>query len=113
MDLNAILLSHSTKIFILTHTAEAAAILGEPLMVPYALMGSTELATIVSESSLLSFVLLLENHGILTIGSSLLQAFDRLEVLENAAKMTVITELMKQKKPLEGERLNQVRNFFK
>lgn len=94
-------------------TAEAAAILQEPCMVPYALMGSSDLARAVSESSLISCILLLENHGILTIGSGLLQAFDRLEVLENAAKMTVITEIMKQNKPLEGERLKQVREFFK
>lgn len=93
--------------------AEAAAILSEPLMVPYALMGSSALAEMVSESSLKSDILLLENHGILTVGSGLLQAFDRVEVLENAAKMTVITEIMKQKKPLEGERLIQVREFFK
>jgi L-fuculose-phosphate aldolase len=121
-DVNAVIHAHPvfSSSFTAMHcsidtnlTAEAAAILGEPLLVPYALMGSTELAANVSESSILSVVLLLENHGILTIGSSLLQAFDRLEVLENAAKMTVITELMKQKKPLEGERLNQVRNFFK
>ena len=49
-------------------TAEAFAILGEPLFVPYALMGSSDLAGIVSDYSLKSDILLLENHGILATG---------------------------------------------
>jgi L-fuculose-phosphate aldolase len=33
---------------------------------------------------------LLRNHGILTVGETLLQAFDRLEVLEVAARQTLM-----------------------
>ncbi|TFG42825.1 MAG: class II aldolase/adducin family protein, partial [Bacteroidia bacterium] len=69
-------------------TAEATAICDDPCFVQYALMGSKKLASLASESILKSDILLLENHGIITTGSSLLQAFDKLEVLENAAKMT-------------------------
>jgi len=47
-------------------TAEARAILGEPLFVRYALMGSSELAQVAAENILKSDILLLENHGILT-----------------------------------------------
>ena len=74
-------------------TAEARAICGEPILVPYALMGTAQLAKLASENIHGSDILLLENHGILAAGTSLLQAFDRLEVLENAAKMTLITEI--------------------
>jgi L-fuculose-phosphate aldolase len=59
-------------------TSEACAILEEPLMVPYALMGTKKLADLVADHIEKSDILLLENHGILTIGNTLLQAFDKI-----------------------------------
>jgi L-fuculose-phosphate aldolase len=94
-------------------TAEAKAICGDPCFVQYALMGSRELASIASESILKSDILLLENHGILTTGSSILQAFDKLEVLENAAKMTMIVELTGKKKPLTKARILELERLFR
>lgn len=96
-----------------TLTAEACAILGEPLFVPYAMMGSPELAGLVSDYSLNSDILLLENHGILATGRSLLQAFDRIEVLENAAKMTVIVTLMGKPGGLSPARINEIKKLFR
>jgi L-fuculose-phosphate aldolase len=94
-------------------TAEAKAILGNPLFVPYALMGSAELATLVAENILHSDILLLENHGILTTGSNLLQAFDKIEVLENAAKMTLIVDMTKKKSPLNKTRVREIEKTFR
>jgi L-fuculose-phosphate aldolase len=94
-------------------TAEARAICGDPCFVPYALMGTKELASIASESIITSDILLLENHGVLTTGSSLLQAFDKLEVLENAAKMTMIVEIMGKKKPLSKTRIIELDKLFR
>lgn len=94
-------------------TAEARAICGEPRIVPYALMGSEELADIVAQNSSEADVLLLENHGILTTGSSLLQAFDKLEVLENAAKMTLIVEMTGKKSTLGKARILQIDKLFR
>lgn len=94
-------------------TAEAAAILGKPLIVSYALMGTAKLAALVSESARQSDVLLLENHGILTTGSNLLQAFDKIEVLENAAKMTLITDWSKKKSALSKTRISEIEKFFR
>jgi L-fuculose-phosphate aldolase len=93
-------------------TAEACAILGEPLIVPYALMGSGNLAEIVSDHAIQAPVLLLENHGILATGENLLQAFDRIEVLENAARMTVITALMGKRSPLSFSRVSEIKRIF-
>jgi L-fuculose-phosphate aldolase len=95
-----------------TLTAEAAAILGTPVMVPYALMGTAGLARVVAEYAEKSAVLLLENHGVLTTGNTILQAFDRIEVLENAAKMTIIVTLAKGKRPLSKNRLREIENMF-
>lgn len=94
-------------------TAEARAICGDPCFVPYALMGTQELASLASEKIEESDILLLENHGILTTGSSLLQAFDKLEVLENAAKMTLIVEIAGRKKPLKRDQINELDKLFR
>jgi len=94
-------------------TAEAAAILGNPQIVSYALMGSADLASIVSEAAIQSDVLMLENHGILTTGSNLLEAFDKIEVLENAAKMTLITDWSKKKRPLGKSKISAIEKLFR
>jgi L-fuculose-phosphate aldolase len=94
-------------------TAEASAILSDPVFVPYALMGTKELANLVADRIVQSDILLLENHGILTTGTSLLQAFDKLEVLENAAKMTLIVELMGRKRSLTKARITEIERAFR
>jgi L-fuculose-phosphate aldolase len=94
-------------------TAEAKAICGDPCFVPYALMGTRELASVASESIMKSDILLLENHGILTTGSSILQAFDKLEVLENAAKMTMIVKMTGKKKPLSKASILELERLFR
>lgn len=94
-------------------TAEAKAILGDPLVVPYAVMGSGELASLVAGSSMRSDILLLENHGILTTGKTLLQAFDKIEVLENAAKMTLIVNITEKGSPLSKTREREIEKLFR
>jgi L-fuculose-phosphate aldolase len=94
-------------------TAEARAILGDPLFVKYAVMGSAALAEVAAENILKSDILLLENHGILTTGSNLLQAFDKIEVLENAAKMTLMSEIAGRKKPLDKTRILEIERLFR
>jgi L-fuculose-phosphate aldolase len=94
-------------------TEEAKAILGEPLLVRYAATGSAELANVVAENVLKSDILLLENHGILTTGSNLLLAFDKVEVLENAAKMTLMTEKTGKKKPLDKVGILELQRLFR
>lgn len=94
-----------------TLTAEAAALLGKPHMTEYALMGTPRLAEVVSDGINVSEILLLQNHGILTAGKSLLHAFEKIEALENAAKMTIITHLMGSKNPLSKNNLEEIDNM--
>jgi L-fuculose-phosphate aldolase len=94
-------------------TAEAKAILGDPLFVRYAVMGSKALADVAAEHIMHSDILLLENHGILTTGSKLLHAFDKIEVLENAAKMTLMTEMTGKKRPLGKEQILELERLFR
>ena len=70
--------------------AESYAIVGEPAIAPYATMGSPELADSVAGSfKEHTCCVLMENHGVLCTGDSLLQAFDRIEVLENTARINL------------------------
>lgn len=94
-----------------TLTAEAYAVLGRPVFAPYALMGTRGLAEIVASAIKGTNVVLMENHGVLAVGPALLKAFDRLEVLEAAAKMTLYTHLMGSPSPIEGERLEELDRF--
>ena len=94
-------------------TAEAKAICGDPFIVPYALMGTTELAVLAADNIVKSDILLLENHGILTTGTNLLEAFDKIEVLENAAKMTLIVEFTGKKKALDRSRIVEIERLFR
>jgi len=94
-------------------TAEARAICGKPRLVPYALMGSTELADVVSEYAEKADILLLENHGVLATGTDLLKAFDKLEVLENAAKMTLIVEMKGKSSMLTPSRIKEIDRLFR
>lgn len=94
-------------------TAEACAILGTPVMVPYELMGTSELAAKAADYIEKSDILLLDNHGILATGENLLQAFDKTEVLENAARMTLITNLSRKKSPLTRSRILEIERLFR
>ena len=70
--------------------AEAYAIVGEPEYASYELMGTHELADSVAGCiKEHTSCVLMENHGVLCIGDTLLQAFDRIEVLENIAKINL------------------------
>jgi L-fuculose-phosphate aldolase len=105
-----------------TLIAEARAVLGLPVMAPYALMGTSELAEAVAAAvgidqclnpdprvgPINPNVILLQNHGIVCLGKDLLTAFDRMEVLEAAAKMTLITNLMGNIRQLSGEQLKEI-----
>ena len=102
-DVQAIVHAHpvSATSFAVSHKpincdlmGESRAILGIPVFAPYALMGTKELSTNVAEAFKNSNVVLMENHGIITVGKTLLEAFDRMEVLENCARINILSEIL-------------------
>ena len=86
------LFSASSEEINTTLIAESWYLLGKPVKVPYELMGTKALAKVASNCITNSDILLLENHGVLTVGESMLRAFDRLECLEQAAKLTYLSK---------------------
>lgn len=95
-----------------TLTAESWLLLGRPVKAPYALMGSAALAEGVAQAVRSGDAVLMENHGVLTVGRSLLEAFDRLEVLESAAKMTWVAATLGGSCPLSADRLDEIGGVF-
>lgn len=72
----------------LNYTAEACKNIKCIGIAKYKMMGTKELADEVANKAKESNVVLMQNHGVLTVGNDLLEAFYRMEVLEQAAKMT-------------------------
>jgi len=91
---------------------EARAVCGEPATAEYKLMGTKSLAEVVAKAALHSNIVLMQNHGVLAVGNSLLEAFDRLEVFEASAKLTFITGLLGNRKELSQEELGQIDALF-
>jgi len=87
---------------------ELYALLREPGRVGYATMGTTSLAEQVGEAAKKYRVMLMDNHGVLSTGANILEAFDRIELLEVAAKTTLINEFLNQKNRISEEDLKKI-----
>ena len=74
-------------------------------MADYARMGTPELAENVAAAARRACCIMLENHGILTTGKTLLEAFDRLEVIEFAARITLTASQLGQVRELTPPQL--------
>lgn len=74
--------------------ADYTALLGELPCLDYVLPTSAELADRVSQAIGAAAGVLLRNHGAVTVGATLKEAYFRTEILEDAAKVFVIASLM-------------------
>lgn len=63
-------------------------------ILPFYLPGSEELANAVGEVAKKHNCILLKNHGVITLGSSLREAYYRLEVMEESAKIIVFSSFL-------------------
>lgn len=94
-------------------TAETWQVLGRPVKAPYALMGTDALASLVGKAAAGGNAVIMENHGVVTVGTDLLKAFERMELIEAAAKMTWIVEAMRAAaRPLTEERLREIEEKY-
>lgn len=93
-------------------SGESRALLGEPVYADYALMGTEELAKKVASCTKDGNVIIMQNHGVLTVGKNLFEAYDRIEVLEAAAKISYITEMLGKRKELNENQLKEIDDLF-
>ena len=93
--------------------AESWFLLGRPAVSKYHKMGTPELARDVADCAKKSRIVLLKNHGVLATGKDMLSAFDAIEVLENASKLTVFSVLLNNAgmkiAPLTAEAMKELR----
>ena len=76
-------------------TAESYYFSPELVNVQYSLMGSKDLALKVSEAGRTHDLMLMQNHGAIALSTTLLKAFDKMDLLERAAQMTIIAQQLK------------------
>ncbi len=120
-DINAVIHAHSPvatafsaaeKDISTDLTGECRLVLGEITRVPYSTMGSNKLADAVSSAAARSDVILMENHGPLCAGATLAEAFSRIEVLEEAARLTLITGLLGGAKRLDPAEIDAIERLL-
>jgi len=75
-------------------TAEAVVTLGAVPVIPYGTPSTPELAENVGRAICEAQTLLLANHGALAVGVDLHQAWERMEVLERMAEVSLMTRLL-------------------
>jgi len=93
-------------------SGEMHALLGKPVLSDYACMGSAELAEHTAKAASNTNVILLKNHGAITLAENLFQAYNRMEVLESAAKVSFISGLIGTTHNLSPEQLKEIETVF-
>ncbi len=91
---------------------EARAMLGKPGFAPYETMGTPQLAEAAAKAIKNSNAIILQHHGILTVGESLLQAFDRLELMEMTARSCVLRKMLGIEACIEPENIAIIDKMF-
>lgn len=110
-DVNAVIHSHNpiatglalAGIQIQPVTIEAAVVLRKVKIVPWAFPGTEKLAKLVGEHIEGARALILMNHGVVGVGSNLLEAEAIVETLEEVAMVQFIASLFKKEVPIIPE----------
>lgn len=92
-------------------TGEANVVILKVSYAPYILMGTENLSKAVANSLKESNVVIMKNHGVTTVGETLLSAFDKMEVLEAAAQMTLNINIMGGMRALTKEELQELKDW--
>jgi L-fuculose-phosphate aldolase len=74
--------------------AESVVVLGSIPLIPYATPGTVELAELVARDLGDGHAAVLANHGAVALGSSLAQAHQRMETLEQVARVALMARLL-------------------
>jgi L-fuculose-phosphate aldolase len=102
-DVNAVIHAHPSFCIALSTVGlnlntplypDQAVFLEKVLTLPFYLPGSKELAEAVGEAAKKHNCILLKNHGAITLGSSLREAYYRLEIMEESAKIIVFSSIL-------------------
>jgi L-fuculose-phosphate aldolase len=87
---------------------EAAVILGPIALAPFATPGTDEVPASLAPYLATHDALLLERHGAITFGRTLLEAFERMETLERVARVALAARLLGRCEPLAPAAVDRV-----
>jgi L-fuculose-phosphate aldolase len=82
--------------------AEAVVTLGAVPIIPYGRPSTTELARSVGDAICAAHALLMANHGAITVGDGIYRAWERMETLEQLARVALVTRILGQDRLLSG-----------
>jgi L-fuculose-phosphate aldolase len=122
-DVNAVVHAHPP--FAIAHTVAGATLslalmpevfceLGEIVTIPYTTPGTHEVPERLRGPIKNHCALVMERHGSITVGTTLAQAYDRLEILEHTAKISMYANVLAPGRVtgLPAEQLDKLRMFF-
>lgn len=82
--------------------AEAVVTLGVVPIIPYGQPSTTDLARNVGDAICTAHALLMANHGAITVGDTLARAWERMETVEQLARVALVTRILGQDRLLPG-----------
>lgn len=88
--------------------SEVVLVLGCVPLAPYATTGTPEMAASLSDFFAKNDAVLLANHGAVALGTSLKDAFWKLETVEQLAKVTLVTRLLGERKVLGEDQVQKL-----
>lgn len=88
--------------------------LGEIYTLPYTTPTTAEVPNALRGPIKDHVAVIMERHGSITVGSTLAQAYDRLEVLEHTARISLMSNALApgRVQGLDGDQLNKLRTFL-
>jgi L-fuculose-phosphate aldolase len=89
-------------------TAEAVVTLGTVPLIPYGTPSTHELADNVADAICGAQALLLANHGALTVGDDVYRAWERMETLEQVARVALLTRIIGRDVLLPAEEIERL-----
>jgi L-fuculose-phosphate aldolase len=118
-DVNAIVHTHPAyatafalagKNIPINYLVEAKVLLGPTALAEYATPGTTEMVDVISPYIGTVNSILLKNHGALTYGTDLIDAYNKMDVLENIAKTIILSQIIGEPKVISEENLAKLKN---
>ncbi|MCI6757082.1 MAG: class II aldolase/adducin family protein [Lachnospiraceae bacterium] len=91
------------------YTIESTMFLKKTVLTDYATPGTEGMADVIRPYLTDTEVFLLKNHGAITCGKNLIEAFNKMECLESTAKAVVMSKLIGEPVPISESNMEQLR----
>ncbi|MGF7143207.1 L-fuculose-phosphate aldolase [Anaerotaenia torta] len=91
------------------HLIEARVILGPTALAEYGTPGTPEMAEVIAPHIRKVNSILLKNHGAITYGTDLIDAYNRMDVLEAVAKTIIVSRLLGDPEVISKENLAKLK----